>query len=119
MNVLIEPRARSSDAPFMYLILAGLGVLGIGILAATEFIPGWLVIFPSLLFAGLVVVCSKFLSSSTWGLVWVISSLSVLAFGVVLSLLISSWMMLLPGVVAMLAVFALNFRTETLPNDQA
>ena len=115
MNVLIETRAKSSDAPFMFLILAGFGLIGIGILAATGFIPNWLVIFPSLLFAGLVVVCSRCLSSASWSLVWVTSSLGVLGFGIVLSLLLSGWMMTLPGVGAMLSVFSLNLRTQSLP----
>ena len=115
MNVLIETRAKSSDAPFMFLILAGFGLIGIGILAATEFIPNWLVIFPSLLFAGLVVVCSRCLSSASWSLVWVTSSLGVLGFGIVLSLFLSGWMMTLPGVGAMLSVFSLNLRTQSLP----
>ena len=99
----------------MFLIFSGFAVLGFGILAATGFLAGWLLIAPVVICAGLVWYCSRDLTDPSWGFLWSSSSIGAVIFGFVLSLVMSGWWLMLPGGVAMLAVFALNLRSETLP----
>ncbi len=115
MNALISARANAPDAPFMYLLFSGFAVLGTGLLTATGFIPIWSLIVPAAFYAGLVVLCASSLSASGWRLVWRGSSLIAVTIGLIVAFLLSSWWAMLPGVLAILATFGLNFNTLALP----
>jgi multiple sugar transport system permease protein len=115
MNASIPTRVQTADAPFMYLLFSSFALLGVGLLTAVGFIPDWILIVPAVVFAGLAFLSSKRLSSSRWGLVWFISSLVVVLFGLGVGLLLSGWWTLFPGCLAVFGVFALNLNTEALP----
>jgi multiple sugar transport system permease protein len=115
MNAPIPARANAPDAPFMYLLFSSFAVLGTGLLTATGFIPNWILVVPALTFAIFVVLCASNLSSSSWRAVWQISSLVAVLIGLIVAFLLSSWWTVLPGVLAILAVFSLNLNTQALP----
>jgi multiple sugar transport system permease protein len=115
MNASIPSKVNAPDAPFMYLLFSSFALLGIGLMTATGFIPNWILTVPAVFFAVLVVWCAFSLSSSSWRFVWQGSSLLVVLTGLIVALLLSSWWTLLPGGLAILAVFGLNLNTQALP----
>jgi multiple sugar transport system permease protein len=115
MNASISTRANAPDAPFMYLLFSSFAVLGTGLLTATGFIPTWSLIAPVVFYAGLVVLCGLQLGSLRWRFIWQGSSLIAVVFGLIVAFLLSSWWTVLPGGLAILAVFSLNLNTRALP----
>ena len=115
MNASFPARANAPDAPFMYLLFSGFALLGTGLLTATGFIPIWCLFVPAVFYALLVVLCASNLSSSSWRYAWQGSSLVAGIIGLIVAFLLSSWWTLLPGGLAIVAVFCLNLNTQALP----
>jgi multiple sugar transport system permease protein len=119
MNAPILTRAPATDAPFTHLILAAFATFGTGLLAIIGGISFAVLVLPTVVFSVCLWICKGALKPQSWASLWFSSSLGIVFSGILigswLSVLFSSWWLLLPGSLAIVCVFALVLRAESLP----